>query len=441
MTWHVYPTIGRVDNFRPTHLNETDREVRIPIESPGAPNEISTHRVWEVLDLHHLTVNDTAIDLYRFAVAVYAADTRISRSANAFDGWTRDISLHIPVTDIELWNSVKEATQDFLSFLTGDHWTINFRQLKVSRPPMNMRTWKKGGPVSGSTVSLFSGGLDSFVGAIDALSKEDAVVLVGHYDEAITKGYQKDIFDGFSDEFSPAQLKFLQFYVSAPKSLTKQKGSSKRSRSLLFLSLGALVASSLEGDRKLNVPENGFISLNIPLTGTRLGSLSTRTTHPYTIYLFKKILTGLNIEINVETPYEFQTKGEMIAQIKDQPLVQNYVRKTYSCAHLGQGRWDGEDPRKPCGYCLPCVIRRASLYHNELDSSRDYRFDVLKYIPKGKRSADIQAIKVGLAHHRQRTSASSILQAGPLLATPNEINEYVQVFDRGIKELEEFLNQ
>jgi hypothetical protein len=54
-----------------------------------------------------------------------------------------------------------------------------------------------------------------------------------------------------------------------------------RSRSLLFFALGTAVAAALGEAVPLRVPENGLVSLNVPLTGTRLSSLSTRTTHPY----------------------------------------------------------------------------------------------------------------------------------------------------------------
>ena len=38
------------------------------------------------------------------------------------------------------------------------------------------------------------------------------------------------------------------------------------------------------------VPENGYISLNIPLTYSRIGSSSTRTTHPYYFELLNQLL-------------------------------------------------------------------------------------------------------------------------------------------------------
>ena len=36
------------------------------------------------------------------------------------------------------------------------------------------------------------------------------------------------------------------------------------------------------------VPENGVISINVPLTVRRVGTLSTRTTHPYFIQEIQK---------------------------------------------------------------------------------------------------------------------------------------------------------
>ena len=49
-------------------------------------------------------------------------------------------------------------------------------------------------------------------------------------------------------------------------------------RSFLFLAFGLAIASMEE--LPLWIPENGFASLNLPLTADQRGSLSTRTTHP-----------------------------------------------------------------------------------------------------------------------------------------------------------------
>ena len=63
---------------------------------------------------------------------------------------------------------------------------------------------------------------------------------------------------------------------------------------------------------ELLIPENGFISLNIPLTPLRLGSLSTRTTHPLFIQQMQDILDALDFRVRLSNPYQFKTKGEML---------------------------------------------------------------------------------------------------------------------------------
>ena len=71
-----------------------------------------------------------------------------------------------------------------------------------------------------------------------------------------------------------------------------------RSRSLLYLALGLAAAAGFGAATPLIIPENGWISLNPPLTANRLGSCSTRTTHPY----FLEQLTGLWREAGLANP-------------------------------------------------------------------------------------------------------------------------------------------
>jgi 7-cyano-7-deazaguanine synthase in queuosine biosynthesis len=435
MTWHVYPTIGRRDSFRPAPIHSDDSELRIPIESSGVPHEVSTHLVWRTIDTHHLKVGEVATELYRLAVAVYTADLRIPRKSG-FDRWTRDILLHVPVSDPDHWQNAAKPLEEFLSFLTGDHWTVKLRKHNAPRPPIEDKFWKQSKSLKSTTVSLFSGGLDSFIGALDGLADGEHMALVGHYHEATPE--QRVLFQVLAQKYPPEQLYLLQFYISPQKALTGEVENTQRSRSFLFLSLGVLVAAALGEDTPLSIPENGFISLNVPLTGTRLGSLSTRTTHPHTLFLFGDVLRKLGIGSSIEMPYRFQTKGEMISQCRDQTLLREYIRTTISCAHPGQGRWTKGNPRQHCGYCVPCLIRRAAMHREGLDSSDDYAYDVLQAPPPGARSSDLRAFLIALEHGKERSSTSSVLRAGPLPASPVEIGQYVGVYERGLEEVAEF---
>ena len=62
----------------------------------------------------------------------------------------------------------------------------------------------------------------------------------------------------------------------------------------------------------LKVPENGLISVNVPLDPLRLGALSTRTTHPFYIARWNDVLTTLGVNVRIENPYWDKTKGEMV---------------------------------------------------------------------------------------------------------------------------------
>ena len=64
----------------------------------------------------------------------------------------------------------------------------------------------------------------------------------------------------------------------------------------MFFAHVIAIASGMGHHVDLYVPENGVISLNIPLTVMRLGSLSTRTTHPYFMGLMQNLLYGLGLD-------------------------------------------------------------------------------------------------------------------------------------------------
>ena len=126
---------------------------------------------------------EIGLDLLVLAAHVYASDTRISRETEADDAWTREIRLVVPVSDVPRWSAAVEIIERMLNFLTGDRWTIQFR----SRPEKFMAHVGQPNlvkpPFTG--ISLFSGGLDSLIGAVDQLkaSQIDPVTLPANSSE------------------------------------------------------------------------------------------------------------------------------------------------------------------------------------------------------------------------------------------------------------------
>ena len=48
---------------------------------------------------------------------------------------------------------------------------------------------------------------------------------------------------------------------------------------------------------ELIIPENGLISLNIPLAYTRTGTSSTRTTHPHYMKMLQELIAELGLQV------------------------------------------------------------------------------------------------------------------------------------------------
>src|ERR1700731_3259739 len=130
------------------------------------------HDIGDALDsLAKLGVypSEVGVGLLVLAAHVQAADIRISRASESQDGWTREIRIVVPVSDLKKWNASVPLLERLLNFLTGDKWTVGFR----SRPPgfEKIVTQKpaKLGPPPFDSLTLFSGGLDSLIGTVDLL--------------------------------------------------------------------------------------------------------------------------------------------------------------------------------------------------------------------------------------------------------------------------------
>jgi hypothetical protein len=213
-----------------------------------------------------------------------------------------------------------------------------------------------------------------------------------------------------------------------------------RSRSLLFLTLGVVSANLLTEDTAVCVPENGLISLNVPMTATRAGSLSTRTTHVYFLGLFQEAMAGLGLRHVLRTPYRFRTKGEMLREAANPELMKRLTPLTMSCAHPENVRWAGGTPGTHCGHCLPCLVRRAAVAAAGYPDAI-YDCNVLTHPPAAdsERGRDYRALSMAFERLRAATTHRfmfEVLNAGPL--PPELIGEFAGVFSRGLGELRVF---
>jgi hypothetical protein len=132
---------------------------------------------------------------------------------------------------------------------------------------------------------------------------------------------------------------------------------SNRSRGLLHAATGVYVAAA-HAVRHLAVPENGYMAINLPLTASRTGSLSTRSTHPWTVHLLNDLIDAIGGDVRVINPYLGMTKGEVVGRARDHQATPQFLARTISCGDHPANR---SDPGAHCGYCFPCLVRRSAM--------------------------------------------------------------------------------
>ncbi len=299
------------------------------------------------------------------ALGVWAADKLLPRSPWP-DAWTREIVLNLPATPE--WAGLSMQFARVLNFLTGDLWTIKTRE-----SPLHLGfagRWDR--PWQPQAVALFSGGLDSLAGAIDQLEAGRRLLLVSHHDYGQLAAAQQALAGALAAHYGPERVRHLNLRVQFPESpeLTL------RSRSLLYLALGLTAAAAFEPDLPLLIPENGWVSLNPPLTLNRLGSCTTRTTHPYFLEQLTRLWQDAGINRPLTNPYQYRTKGELLARCRNRELLANLAPRSSSCARPVASRWR-RGPKGECGYCYPCLLRRAALHRLGWDRGEDYQVDAL----------------------------------------------------------------
>lgn len=362
-----------------------------------------------------------AWDLLSLTLSVIAADLAGHRTKSP-DGWTREFEITVSVTDRDFWNAQRELVSDMLGFLTTDRWEISFVGGGLLQDP-------KGDPVEPEEdcITLLSGGLDSFIGTIDLVANGKRPFAIS---QIVTGG---DAENQRSFAVAIGKLRHLQINhnTRVPNS---ESPPSQRARSLIFLAYGVLAATTLAryhaGDQvTLYVCENGFISINPPLTGARLGSLSTRTTHPVFLGLLQQLLDGAELRVHVENPYQLKTKGEMLRECMNEPLLRAHASETTSCGRFKQFGYTH------CGRCVPCLVRRAAFRASDIKDKTKYVYVDLGLDNKDYAGFDdVRSVAMALAEVKSDGLESWI---GTSLSTAllGDVDPLQAVVGRGLKEL------
>lgn len=356
-----------------------------------------------------------AWDFAAIASAVAATDKVVLRSDSA-DGWTRMIDLRISLVAPAAWNAIRSELENMLRFLTGDFWSLRFRTGGM-KPPKPKKPQKR----SADCVCLLSGGIDSLIGAIDLTADGKKPLFVSQVVRG-DKGTQAK----FAAVLGASARHFQwSFAVSHPGSSEL----STRARSIAFFAFAALAASALPSSKKrpvdIFVPENGFISLNVPLGPARLGSLSTKTTHPVYMSAIQEIWCAVGIQARLVFPYRDRTKGELLRHCADPQKLVDLIGLSTSC-----GKY--QRINQHCGMCLPCLVRRAAFLEAKLRDTTDggYLCEKLSH----SESKDVAA--AAAAFLRYQDEGVRRFSGGALsFASHSERGQYESVVARGMDEI------
>lgn len=405
-----------------------------------------------------------AFDFLILSMIVYNVDRAINRIHNSEDGWHRNIRLNnVPAINLQAMNRGKEKLDKAIGFLTGDTWDINFVQSEVINyaPNNDVVTFIHS---DFAEVCLFSGGLDSLIGFIDSAHRipyDKKVLLISHMELGKERRDQEDILSSCRNNHI-LDNRYERLLINAglkPKTWNMRTPSEStfRSRSLLFFAAGIYAAYAIDPQQKLIVPENGTISINIPLDSGRRSACSTRTTHPTFIKKLQDALTLIGINNQIENPYRLKSKADMMNDVFADPIkradISSLVNMSCSCAKRGHNvHWDksGQEIRDNgithCGMCLPCIYRRVALNAVGMDNEEKIGTDVLHGVKYNlsnlyqKRTKDFRALLYFLRNRcDDKTIRRELILNG--ITDQNELNEYVNLALHSYDQVKEWLSQ
>ena len=228
---HIVVKLDSADKFQIV-LGNNESMIELSLV-PGDVNKMLKTGIYQNLKDNGLTPENTMYDLLHLALAIYTIDQTVSRQANGFQGWSRYITVHFPVNDKASWDKVKTMLENYIGFLSGDKWTFEFRQNETIRTFQHQLVRN---PDNITKVSLLSGGLDSFIGAIDLLRDKEKPYFISHYKTGTESSTQEKIYNALLAKFGKGSFKNQKFYVQ-PNQQNKlaEKENSSRARSLLFI--------------------------------------------------------------------------------------------------------------------------------------------------------------------------------------------------------------
>lgn len=361
-------------------------------------------------------------DLIEIATYVFAADCAVRRGGPYFknfaERWRRSFHLVIAVRGMEAWSepTLLAALKGALAFLSEDDWHFEFVQL-IDRP--SLKGYLPGlrrvylGDTGETSVIMFSGGLDSFAGAVHELNTTNAdVLLISRRLGGMTDAHQTELAQELRQRY-PNRVSHAPVYAGLTKE-TEAVEHSQRTRSFLLMAIG-LVAAAIEESNRLRFYENGIMSVNLPISPQVVGARASRSTHPRSLSLLQHLATLVSERpVQIDNPFASMTKVEVVHTLdgrSERPLI----GRTLSCS--GTRRLTTMRPH--CGKCIQCLQRRIATLGagaDDVDFGVDYETD---FLLDARQDGDdsvmaVDVVKSAFEHRRLNDEGFAIRYAGEL---------------------------
>lgn len=346
-----------------------------------------------------LHLPDRVRDLIEIAGYVFAAD-RLTRRGNPvaveYHSWSQRVELIVRVRDISFWAQpeVSRALSAALVFMTGHQSFAVAFQDGHSTPATQL--FDSGGatitPPLRPRVMLFSGGLDSLAGVLDACSDSAATAcLISHEANNVTTHRQRKLVAALESRYPSRVLHFrLQSTLVGLQAVQE----TQRSRSFLYLSVAAAVAHAL-GQSECYMYENGFTAIALPERQDLLNARASRTSHPQTIRLMERFLRLVfSPAFCVRTPFLWDTKADIFDRITNADATE-LLGQSFSCSQT-RNKIQGADQ---CGTCSQCLERRFAAWcagaGAEDDQVGSYAADIMHgALPEGSRAMILDYLRL-----------------------------------------------
>jgi hypothetical protein len=332
----------------------------------------------------HLIDNeaDLLTDLMEIAIYVFAADCAVRRGGPFLKDmgryWRRNFHLVIAVRQPGRWSEPERlfALREALEFMSEDTWDFEFLDLESPAPIQEYMNYgdTNADRSGGSTIILFSGGLDSFAGAVHELSTSNRhVVLISRRLRGMTDARQREL-ASILRQRHPRRVT----HVPVSAGLTddaKACEHTQRTRSFLLTAL-AIVAAAIEESDRVCLYENGIMSINLPISTQVVGARASRSTHPRSLMLLNQLARHVGEhQIAINNPFIWLTKVEVVRGLCTRPEA-GFIRGTFSCSNTRH--MSSMTPH--CGKCAQCLHRRISTLAAgaaDADPGEGYAVDML----------------------------------------------------------------